>query len=279
MAIAFRPVPLAAAIAPALIAAPALAQTEAPGALAVAGSLALVTDYRFRGVSRSGGDPAIQGLITVNHASGLYAGVWSSSISSPPISSPPISSPAIAAPSLVGRPVRSSQELDLYAGYTREILPGLTADAGLQYYAFPGSRGGRTAVFEPFATLSRTYGPARIKLGVHYAWNQRALADPAGVRDDNLYLKSDLDVAVPGTPLTLTGHLGYQDGALAGPAVASAALGSGGPYKRHGWDFAVGATATVRGRITLGLSFVGVEGPVVNRLTDDQVVGTLTISF
>ena len=44
------------------------------------GNVSLTTDYRFRGVSLSGGDPAIQGGITATHDSGFYVGAWSSSI-------------------------------------------------------------------------------------------------------------------------------------------------------------------------------------------------------
>ncbi|HUD29971.1 MAG TPA: TorF family putative porin, partial [Novosphingobium sp.] len=59
----------------ALSAAPAFAQdAEAPSEITVTGSAAVTTDYRFRGVSQSGGDFAIQGGITVSHASGFYVG-------------------------------------------------------------------------------------------------------------------------------------------------------------------------------------------------------------
>src|SRR4030095_7107180 len=37
--------------------------------------LNLLSDYRFRGVSRSDEDPAVQAAINLNHSSGLYDGV------------------------------------------------------------------------------------------------------------------------------------------------------------------------------------------------------------
>src|SRR3546814_13206433 len=43
-------------------------------------SAAVVSDYRFRGVSQTGEDAAIQGSIGISHESGLYAGVWGSSV-------------------------------------------------------------------------------------------------------------------------------------------------------------------------------------------------------
>lgn len=259
MIISVRSLLAATALAGAFAAAPAFADEAPKSDVTITGSVALVSDYRFRGVSQSNGDPAIQGSINVNHSSGLYAGFWSSSIS--------------------GGAVYGSQELDLYAGYTREVLPGLTADVGLLYYAYPSGHVGKAEFFEPYASVSTTYGPAKLKLGANYAWDQKAIQNPGNRKDDNIYVYSNLDVAVPSTPLTVSGHVGYQDGSLSGPAVANAALGTAVPYKRHGWDYSVGASATVLGKVTLGVSYVGVEGPVVNRLTDNQVVGTLSVAF
>ncbi len=237
----------ATALVGAFAAAPAFAQEAPAGDLTVTGSVALVTDYRFRGVSQTNGDPAVQGTIEVGHSSGLYAGVFSSSIS--------------------GGDVHGSQEVNLYAGYSREVIPGLTADLGLNYYAFPGGHVGKADFFEPYASLSTTYGPAKVKVGLNYAWNQDALGN-----DDNIYAYSNVDVAVPNTPLTLSAHAGYRDGNLAAPVYA-------GPQKNHGWDYSAGVSATVLGKVTVGVKYVGVEGPVVSRLTDDQVVGTLSVAF
>lgn len=247
MQITVRGIIAVAALSGAFVAVPAFAEDAPAGDLTVTGTVALVSDYRFRGVSQTGGDPAIQGSINLNHSSGLYVGAWSSSIS--------------------GGAVYGSQELDLYAGITREIASGVTADAGLLYYAYPSGHVGKAEFFEPYASVSTTYGPAKIKLGVNYAWDQAAIGN-----DDNIYAYGNVDFGIPSTPLTLSAHAGYQDGNLSGPFLA-------GSTKRHGWDYSVGASATVLGKVTLGVSYVGIEGPVVNRLTDDQVVGTLSVAF
>ncbi len=61
----------------ALAATPALAQEEeADSSISVSGNVGIVTDYRFRGVSLSGGDFALQGGIDVTHDSGFYVGTW-----------------------------------------------------------------------------------------------------------------------------------------------------------------------------------------------------------
>src|SRR3546814_18335337 len=58
---------------------PAFAQDDNSG-ITITGSAAVVSDYRFRGVSQTGEEAALQGSIGVSHSSGLYAGVWGSSI-------------------------------------------------------------------------------------------------------------------------------------------------------------------------------------------------------
>lgn len=237
----------------ALAATPVLAddETAPPPAVTVNGNVSLVTDYRFRGVSQSGGDPAIQGGITVNHSSGLYVGAWASSIDFSNIGA---------------EPGFGSEELDLFGGWTGNLGSGLTADVGLLYYAYPGGHVGKTEFFEPYASLSGTLGPAKLKVGANYAWSQDAIYN-----DDNLYIYSNLDVGIPNTPLTVSGHVGYQDGPLAADFFSS-------PDETT-WDYSIGASATVLGKITVGVAYVGNSSPSIDGLTDDTVVGTLSASF
>ncbi|WP_338467716.1 TorF family putative porin [Novosphingobium sp. ZN18A2] len=231
-----------------LASSPAFADDTAPPSdFTVSGNVALVTDYRFRGVSLSGGDPAIQGGITVSHSSGFYVGTWSSSIR--------------------GGDVYGEQELDLFGGWTGQVTSGLSLDAGLLVYVYPGSQTGNADYWEPYASISGTVGPATAKVGVAYAWSQSSLGD-----QDNTYVYGNLDVGVPNTPITVSGHVGYTDGVLSPYILA-------GGTKRNGWDYSIGASAAVWGPLSLGVSYIGVDGPSVNGLTDDAVVGTLTASF
>ena len=56
----------------AVLALPAAAQEEEPPKpVTVSGSVALVSDYRFRGVSQTDKEMAVQGGITVSHESGV----------------------------------------------------------------------------------------------------------------------------------------------------------------------------------------------------------------
>ena len=146
----------------AMAATPALAdETAPPSEFTITGNVALVTDYRFRGLSQSNGDPAVQGGININHKSGVYVGAWSSSIDFPgPLGD-----------------VYGSQELDLFGGWTGPIASGVTADVGLLYYAYPSGHVGKAEFFEPYASVSGTLGPVAAKVGVNYAWKQEALTE------------------------------------------------------------------------------------------------------
>jgi hypothetical protein len=70
---------LAAAIA-AAVAAPGLASAQATSPHTVAGNMGLFSDYRFRGISQTFEQPAIQGGIDYSHASGFYLGTWASNV-------------------------------------------------------------------------------------------------------------------------------------------------------------------------------------------------------
>lgn len=232
----------------ALAATPALAdETDPPSDVTVTGSVALVTDYRFRGLSLSGGDFAVQGSVNVNHSSGFYAGAWASS--------------------LEDSPVYGSTELDVYAGWTGEIASGVTADVGLLYYVYPNGNVGDANVFEPYASISGSLGPATAKVGVAYAWKQDSLGG-----DDNLYLYTDWSLAVPETPLSVSAHLGYTDGALS-PKLLTGVSTSGG------LDYSVGAAYQITPALSLGVSYVGVEGASIDGFSNDAVVATLKASF
>lgn len=210
------------------------------GGFSVSGGATLVSDYRFRGISLSDEDVAVQGTLTATHKSGFYVGTWASS--------------------LEDSPVYGHTEVDLYGGWSGEIASGTGIDVGATYYAYPN---GDNAVadsgyFEPYAKLSHTMGPVKGTVGAAYAWAQSATGD-----DDNVYLFTDVAAAIPGTPLTLKGHAGYSDGSLS-PT---------GDYT----DWSLGAEAAV-GPVTLGIAYVDTDlGDVRN--VDGGVVFSLGASF
>lgn len=95
--------------------------TQAPQP--VSGSITLAGDYRFRGVSQTYRQPAIQGGIEYASSTGPYAGAWGSNVSGNQF--------------LNG----GSLELDLYGGYRWTGSAGKRGlDLGVQYYWYPRAR-------------------------------------------------------------------------------------------------------------------------------------------
>lgn len=166
----------------------ARAQEAAPGDFNLATTIGAVSDYRFRGVSLSGEEPAAQGSLELGHASGFYGGVWTSTL---------------------GDGGAADLEVDLYAGWTKAM--GLaTIDVGVLGYLYPDASD--LDYVELYGSVAWTLGPANATLGVNYAPEQ----DNVG-GDDNLYLYGDVGVGIPSTPVTLKAHLGYEDGGFGGP--------------------------------------------------------------
>ena len=57
-----------------LLASASIAQAE------ITGNASVVSDYNWRGITQTAGDPAIQGGIDYAHDSGFYAGAWGSNV-------------------------------------------------------------------------------------------------------------------------------------------------------------------------------------------------------
>ena len=60
---------------------PGLASAQATSPHTVAGNMGIFSDYRFRGISQTFQQPAIQGGIDYSHSSGFYLGNWNSNVS------------------------------------------------------------------------------------------------------------------------------------------------------------------------------------------------------
>jgi uncharacterized protein (TIGR02001 family) len=206
-----------AALAAAALCAVASAQTTAPAAgeasasaptPTVTGNFSLVSDYRFRGISQSWAQPAVQGGIDYTHASGFYLGNWNSSISSNSYNN------------------GASLEMDLYGGYRFEPVKDLTLDIGVLRYQYPGARlnsapatptGEKYDNTEVYVGLTR--GPFNAKLsyamtdyfglnsttsGYAYWSALPARGDSKGTSYIDLNYNPDL-----GNKLTLGLHVGY----------------------------------------------------------------------
>ncbi|HXC38903.1 MAG TPA: TorF family putative porin [Burkholderiales bacterium] len=90
-------------------------------------NVGLFTDYRFRGISQTNKEPAIQGGFDYSHSSGFYAGIWSSNVYGNQL--------AAGGPTYAG----GSQEIDTYAGY-KFGFGDFAFDVGFLRYWYPGAK-------------------------------------------------------------------------------------------------------------------------------------------
>ncbi|MET0370586.1 MAG: TorF family putative porin [Sphingobium sp.] len=239
-------------------AAPAMAQDEPSDGVKITGSVGLVSDYRFRGFTQNLENAAVQGGITATHESGFYVGTWGSSVN------------------LYGP---SNTEIDLFAGYSTEVSPGVTVDAGVLYYLYPNKTSEATDFFEPYVNVIGAIGPVTAKVGVNFAWKQNALLArdnvlgvTTGRKASAIYFHAEPSIAIPNTPFGLNAHVGY--------AVSDAFPGGYTPYDHDVLDYSVGATATYK-ILTFGVSYVNTDQKVNKEANgaDGAVVFSLTAAF
>lgn len=86
------------------------------------GNVGLFSDYRFRGISQTWRQPAVQGGFDYAHSSGFYAGTWASNVSGNSYNN------------------GAGLELDLYGGYKFTLAQDLTLDLGALAYLYPGAK-------------------------------------------------------------------------------------------------------------------------------------------
>ncbi|MBA3897552.1 MAG: hypothetical protein H0X36_10560 [Sphingomonadaceae bacterium] len=238
---------------------PAFAQdTAPPPEVTINGTATVVTDYRFRGISQTDKQPALQGSITVSHSSGFYASVWGSSIDD-----------------YVTATGNSNQELDLILGF-KKSFGGTTFDGGLLYYFYPKTGRGNTNFAEPYLSVAHIFGPVTVKVTGNYAPKQSALAlDQRSIsrftpKQDNFYLAGDLSAAIPTTPFALSAHVGHTWG--------PSWLSIGKSYT----DWNVGASYTFKA-LTLGIQYVDTDGdfitPSGKNASKAGVVGSIGVAF
>jgi uncharacterized protein (TIGR02001 family) len=194
----------ACALAAAATASPACASEAPAGAsdFTVSGSATVTSDYRFRGVSHSDRRLAVQGNIGIAHSSGLYAGLWGSSIDS----DTPVNGGA-------------DEEMNFYGGYSHKF-DALTLGTGWHYFFYPDHNSGHyprehANILEGFVNAAYDFGPVTANAEVDYSPKQKSLASglkPDEAKQDNFYVQAGLAGKIPGTPVSLSGHVGHGFG-------------------------------------------------------------------
>ena len=134
---------IAAALAtPGIVLAADAAPAEAKSPHTLTGNVGLFSQYIFRGMTQTNGDPALQGGFDYSHASGFYAGTWASNISwlkeNFSVNGTTIG-PGI--PNVITGTYESggSLEWDFYGGYKWSLPQDFTLDLGTLYYWYPGN--------------------------------------------------------------------------------------------------------------------------------------------
>lgn len=174
----------------------AFAQTKAPEPdYTLSYNIGAVTDYRYRGISQSSRDPALQGGIDYAHKNGLYLGTWASTINW--IKDSP------SAPASAKGPV----EVDIYGGY-KGTAGSLSYDVGLLQYWYAGNNLGNVAGFANPNTLE-VYGA--LTASVFTAKYSHSLTNlfgtPTSKNSGYLDLSATFDL---GNGWSVTPHLGNQ---------------------------------------------------------------------
>jgi uncharacterized protein (TIGR02001 family) len=246
-----------------LAAAPAMAQESDPAPPAapggtpsavpvfdLSGEVAFLSDYRFRGISRSDEDPTAQAGFMIRHDSGFYAGARGTTLRGNDAYR--LRNPGFGD--------QGDLQMDLYAGYGRSLGGGFDLDAGLMYYAFAGGRGA-TDYAEPYASLSYLIGPVEMIGGVKYAPSQAATG-----HQDMVYLFGRAEISIPFRPWTFSAEAGRQD------------WGAFGNY----WNWSLGARYHLRlaglPGADIGLRYVDTDLPAVHG-QDAGLQATLALSF
>ncbi|MBF8179406.1 MAG: TorF family putative porin [Burkholderiaceae bacterium] len=150
------------------------------------GNLSVVSDYRFRGISQTFKQPAVQGGFDYAHSSGFYVGNWNSNVSGNSFTD-------------------GSIEMDLYGGYKFNITPDVAADVGVLYYYYPGAQ----------IVGGKKYNTTEVYGSVGYKWftlkYSHAVSDFFGAPDskNSNYLELNANFEVM-DKTTLGFHVGHQ---------------------------------------------------------------------
>ena len=181
----FTLLPIALTLAAALPASAAQAQEKADGPWSIDAAVTVVSDYRFRGLSLSDKDPAIQPELTISHDSGLYVGFWGSTIADNG---------------------GDNIETDLSVGFAKS-LGAIDFDVSAQWYFYPGASG--LNYLEITTNLSTAVGPATVGLALSYAPAQANIGD-----EDNRYIALNASIPLGKLPLSAIASVGVEDGAF-----------------------------------------------------------------
>lgn len=195
----------------------------------VTSNIGLFSDYLYRGISQTNAKPAIQGGFDYAHSSGLYAGVWGSSISW-----------LTDSPAITGA-TNSQLELDTYFGFKNSFAGDFTYDMGFLRYNYPASYNPIPAGSAK-ADTDEIYGALGYKFVT--AKLSYSLGDTFGIAQarGTTYFDLSANYPIADTGFTIGAHVGRQ--AYKGTATDTLVAANSTPTYT---DYKIGATKDLGG--------------------------------
>lgn len=174
----------------------------------ISANVALTSDYVWRGYSQTDEDPAISGGFDYTHTSGFYAGVWGSNVGFAP---------------------DSDLELDIYAGFSKDLDNGINWDIGILRYNYPGTSISGDIDWNEYH-LSASYGIA--SASINYT------NDVYGSGTTAIYYTFAMEYALPKDWTLAAGiNLYDYDASLVNGSVVDYHLGISTTFAGLGFDF------------------------------------------
>ncbi len=187
-----------------------------PGELSA--NVAFATDYRFRGISQTGKNPAIQGgldySVDVADGVGVYIGAWGSSVD-------------------FNDGDQAQVEIDYYGGVTFEIK-GVGVDIGLIYYTYPGASSTLNYDYVE-GKIELSYSPIEsLTLGIGYNYSPDYFGSSGDFHYPHASVEFTPDLGLP-LPITLSATYGYNSidsaAAFGAPSYSDWSVGIATTYK------------------------------------------------
>jgi uncharacterized protein (TIGR02001 family) len=167
------------------------AAEEATGPWDITASVAITSDYVFRGVSQSQEEAALQAGLNVEHESGFYGGIWGSSVD------------FTADGTLPADEDGANAEIDVYFGYGFDFSDNWAGDVQVVRYIYPGTEDGVHYDYNEF-------------IGA-VTWNELITAtvgysvDVFNTEEDGIWVGLSASHELPWWGLSVSGEVGNYD--------------------------------------------------------------------
>lgn len=202
--------------------------TESP--ISVTGDLTLATDYRFRGLSNSDNHMAVQGSLSIEHTSGVYASIWASNVD-------------------FGDEFGTSVEADFTLGYAFPVSENSSLDVSYTRFEYPGANDDTEAAYDEFAVIynheNALVADDSAALGIYYS------PQYSGKTGEEYYFEAAYQYPL-NSKFNLVSSVGYT--LMENKQNFADAFGGEGKQKGY-WDYKLGVNTEIAG-LTAELAWI-----------------------